>query len=50
MAKVYVTPKVSIEAGPQIGFLLNSKKQVDIHLNLILEEEEIKVFLFLLKD
>ena len=29
MAKVYVTPKVSIEAGPQIGFLLNSKSKYE---------------------
>ena len=29
MAKVYVTPKVSIEVGPQIGFLLNSKSKVE---------------------
>ena len=29
MAKGYVAPKVSIEVGPQIGFLLNSKSKVE---------------------
>ncbi|RZJ55928.1 MAG: PorT family protein, partial [Flavobacterium sp.] len=29
MAKYYVIEKLSLEAGPQIGFLLSAKNQVD---------------------
>ena len=41
MAKIYVADRVSIEAGPQLGFLLYAKERTDTDINTIENQETV---------